>query len=45
MGNADDKRVVEDYVDLYQSGPLTKAELLNRIADGRPVDPEFAKKF
>jgi hypothetical protein len=34
-----------DYLDLYTSGPLTKAELLNRIADGLPVDPNFAKKF
>jgi hypothetical protein len=30
---------------LYTSGPLTKAELLNRIADGLPVDPNFANKF
>ena len=42
---ADGKQSVEDYLDLYQSGPLTKAELLNRLADGRPVDNEFAKKF
>lgn len=33
------------YLDLYQSGPLTKAELLNRMADGLPVDPNFAEKF
>ena len=24
---------------------MSKAELLNRIADGKPVDPEFASKF
>ncbi len=24
---------------------MTKAELLNRMADGRKVDSEFAKKF
>ena len=30
---------------MYSSGPLTKAELLNRMADGLPVDPEFASKF
>ncbi len=24
---------------------MTKSELLNRIADGLPVDPNFAKKF
>lgn len=33
------------YVDAYQYGPLTKAELLNRMADGLPVDPRFASKF
>jgi hypothetical protein len=42
---ADAKQSVEDYLDLYQSGPLTKAELLNRLADGLPVDPNFASKF
>lgn len=30
---------------MYTSGPLTKAELLNRIADGLPIDPNFANKF
>lgn len=30
---------------MYQSGPLTKAELLNRMADGLPVDQNFANKF
>ena len=29
---------VENYLDIYNSGPLTKAEMLNRIADGRGVD-------
>lgn len=36
---------MSQYLDMYQSGPLTKAELLNRIADGLPVDPKFASKF
>ena len=45
MASADAKQTVEDYLDVYQSGPLTKAELLNRIADGRPVDPAFQAKF
>lgn len=45
MAAADAKHSVEDYLDLYQSGPLTKADLLNRIADGREVDSDFAKKF
>ena len=36
---------IQDYVDLYQSGPLTKAEMLNRIADGQPVDTDFLSKF
>ena len=36
---------IGDYCDLYQSGPLTKAELLNRLADGLPVDSNFASKF
>lgn len=39
------KQSYDNYVDLYQSGPLTKAELLNRFADGLPVDPNFASKF
>jgi len=29
---------VQSYLDLYTSGPLTKAEMLNRIADGRPME-------
>lgn len=32
-------------MDVYQSGPLTKSELLNRMADGLPVDPDFASKW
>lgn len=39
------KSDLESYVDIYQSGPLTKAELLNRMADGLPVDPNFANKW
>ena len=36
---------LEDYLDVYTSGPLTKAELLNRMADNLPVDPNFASKW
>lgn len=36
---------MQSYLDLYHSGPLTKAEILNRMQEGREVDPEFAKKF
>jgi hypothetical protein len=42
---ADSKNDVESYLDVYHSGPLTKAEMLNRIADGRFVDEDFMKKF
>lgn len=42
---ADSKTEVENYLDVYQSGPLTKAEMLNRIAEGRSVDEDFMKKF
>jgi hypothetical protein len=43
--SADAKSTVEEYLDEYQSGPISKAELLNRLADGLPVDPAYAKKF
>ena len=36
---------VKEVVHRAACHPLTKAELLNRIADGLPVDPNFAKKF
>lgn len=42
---ADARSEVEQYLDLYSSGPLTKAEMLNRLAEGKPVDPNFAKRF
>ena len=42
---ADAKEDIQNYLDVYTSGPLTKAEMLNRINDGRAVDPEFAKQF
>lgn len=45
VAQADAKQDVERYLDLYTSGPLTKAEMLNRIAEGKPVDPNFAKHF
>ena len=31
---ADARSEVEQYLDVYTSGPLTKAEMLNRIAEG-----------
>lgn len=45
VAQADAKTDVENYLDIYTSGPLTKAEMLNRIAEGKPVDPNFAKNF
>ena len=42
---ADNQTQVQNYLDIYQSGPLTKAEMLNRMADGKTTDPEFAKRF
>jgi len=42
---ADAKDQMQNYLDVYTSGPLTKAEMLNRIADGREVDADFANKF
>lgn len=43
--NADAKDDMENYLDLYTSGPLTKADMLQRISDGRSVDERFAKNF
>lgn len=45
VGHADSQKQVEDYLDVYTSGPLTKAEMLNRLADGRKVPAQFQKKF
>lgn len=45
VAQADSQSQVESYLDIYSSGPLTKAEMLNRIAEGKPVDENFAKKF
>ena len=45
VAHADSQSQVESYLDIYSSGPLTKAEMLNRIAEGKPVDENFAKKF
>lgn len=42
---ADSKSTMEAYLDEYQSGPISKAELLNRMADGLPVNQEYASKF
>ena len=43
--SADTKTEVESYIDLYSQGPATKADLLNRMADNLPVNPDFANKF
>lgn len=45
MAQADAKTEVERYLDIYTSGPLTKAEMLNRFAEGKPIDANFAKNF
>ena len=45
VANADAQNDVENYLDLYSSGPLTKAEMLNRFAEGKSVDPNYAKNF
>ena len=42
---ADAQSEIQNYLNVYNTGPMSKAELLNRIADGKPVDPEFASKF
>ncbi len=43
--SADSKAEVQNYLDLYTLGPMSKAELLNRLADNLPVDPDFANKW
>lgn len=45
VAHADSSREVEGYLDLYNSGPLTKAEMLNRMNQGKSVDERFAKNF
>jgi hypothetical protein len=45
VANADAQNEVENYLDLYSSGPLTKAEMLNRFAEGKKVDASFTKNF
>ena len=43
---ADDaKAEIEKYLDVYTQGPLTKATMLERMAEGRDVDPGFLSKF
>lgn len=43
--SADAKNEISSYLDVYNSGPLNKAEMLNRFKQGKPVDPEFSKNF
>jgi hypothetical protein len=42
---ADTKQEVTSYLDMYETGPLTKASMLQRMNDGRGVDESFANKF
>jgi hypothetical protein len=43
--SADAKDQIESYIDEYTCGPLSKAELLNRIAEGRDINSSLASKF
>lgn len=45
VASADAATEVESYLDVYSSGPLTKAEMLNRFAEGKQVDANYAKNF
>lgn len=45
VASADAKAEIEDYLDYFTSGPLTKADMLQRIQDGRGFDERFAKHF
>lgn len=42
---ADAKSDIEDYLDVYQNGPISKADMLARLNDGRPIDAKLASKF
>jgi hypothetical protein len=42
---ADTKQQVSSYLDMYETGPLTKASMLQRLNDGQGIDPDFANKF
>jgi len=42
---ADAGNEINNYLNAYTNQPLTKADLLDRIADGQQVDPAFASKF
>ena len=39
---ADSESQVQEYLDVYTTGPLTKVGLLDRLADGQDIDPEYA---
>ena len=45
VAQADAKEEIQNYLDVYTSGPLTKATMLDRIAEGRPVDANFSNNF
>ena len=42
---ADTRQEVDSYLDMYETGPLTKASMLQRMNNGKGVDPEFSSKF
>jgi len=42
---AEAKEEIQSYLDVYTSGPLTKASMLDRIAEGRSVDANYSKNF
>jgi len=42
---ADTRGEVDSYLNMYETGPLTKASMLQKMNNGQGVDPEFSKKF
>lgn len=42
---ADAQADIQNHLDIYTAGPLTKAEMLRRFKEGREVDADFASKF
>ena len=42
---ADTRQEVDSYLDMYETGPLTKASMLQRMNNGKGVDPQFSSKF
>ena len=42
---ADTRQEVDNYLNMYETGPLTKASMLQKMNSGQGVDPEFSRKF